>query len=261
MTTVKLLPYKAASKSAKAIAQELGIKRIKLQDSKYHAQDGDVVINWGYGRDPLPFTCDRVPGLNIHTYTMLNDAESIWGCSNKLEFFQKMAGNYWLPRFWTNQEDIPDEEFPIVCRTVLQGSSGDGIVIADSRDDLVSASLYVKYIKKKEEYRVHVNYLDGPFIVQQKKRRLDHEYPNWQIRNHDNGFIYARNDIAPPSRVLDVARDCFEQCDLEFGAVDVIWNESNQSAYVLEVNTAPGLEGSSVEDYVSFFKKVLDNLD
>src|SRR3546814_3666736 len=57
-------------------------------------------------------------------------------------------------------EDIPDEAFPIVCRTVLSGHSGVGIVIADNRDDLVPANLYVKYVKKKEEYRVHLGILD-----------------------------------------------------------------------------------------------------
>src|SRR3546814_19093490 len=65
------------------------------------------------------------------------------------------SGEEYLPKFWTKKEDIPDEAFPIVCRTVLSGHSGVGIVIADNRDDLVPANLYVKYVKKKEEYRVH----------------------------------------------------------------------------------------------------------
>src|SRR3546814_2808293 len=71
-----------------------------------------------------------------------------------------MSGEEYLPKFWTKKEDIPDEAFPIVCRTVLSGHSGVGIVIADNRDDLVPANLYVKYVKKKEEYRVHLGILD-----------------------------------------------------------------------------------------------------
>jgi D-alanine-D-alanine ligase-like ATP-grasp enzyme len=42
---------------------------------------------------------------------------------------------------------------------------------------------------------------------------------------------------------------------LDFGAVDVIWNEKQQRAYVLEVNTAPGLEGQTVDDYARGIKE------
>jgi glutathione synthase/RimK-type ligase-like ATP-grasp enzyme len=40
---------------------------------------------------------------------------------------------------------------------------------------------------------------------------------------------------------------------LDFGAVDVIWNERQQRAYVLEINSAPGLEGTTIDDYVRYF--------
>src|SRR3546814_5500349 len=70
------------------------------------------------------------------------------------------SGGEYLCKFLTKKEDIPDEVFPIGCRTVLAGHSGVGIVIADNRDDLVPANLYVKYVKKKEEYRVHLGILD-----------------------------------------------------------------------------------------------------
>jgi glutathione synthase/RimK-type ligase-like ATP-grasp enzyme len=41
---------------------------------------------------------------------------------------------------------------------------------------------------------------------------------------------------------------------LDFGGVDVIWNERRQMAYVLEVNTACGLEGQTVNDYAEAFR-------
>jgi D-alanine-D-alanine ligase-like ATP-grasp enzyme len=40
---------------------------------------------------------------------------------------------------------------------------------------------------------------------------------------------------------------------LYFGAADVIWNDKEQRAYVLEVNTAPGLEGTTLENYANAF--------
>jgi len=42
---------------------------------------------------------------------------------------------------------------------------------------------------------------------------------------------------------------------LDFGAVDIIYNEHENQYYVLEVNTAPGLEGTTVEKYAEAFAK------
>lgn len=257
----RILPYSPASRSAKHLAEALDAKRIKLQGSSFHGTSGDLIINWGFSK-PYPFTMDRAVGIELPT--ILNSSDSIARASNKLWFFEENEGKEWLPKFWTNAEEIPDEEFPIVCRTVLNGHSGRGIVIASSRDDLVSASLYVKYIKKEDEYRVHVGSSsddDGSIrydviSLQQKKRRLDCENPNWKIRNHANGFVYTRNGVNPPARVVECALDCLRASGLDFGAVDVIWNEAQQKAYVLEINTAPGLEGQTVDDYVNYFKKV-----
>jgi D-alanine-D-alanine ligase-like ATP-grasp enzyme len=48
-----------------------------------------------------------------------------------------------------------------------------------------------------------------------------------------------------------------EACGLDFGAVDIIFNERKQTAFVLEVNTAPGLTGQTVAGYVERFKEIL----
>ena len=44
-------------------------------------------------------------------------------------------------------------------------------------------------------------------------------------------------------------------CGLDFGAVDVLWNERQQKAYVCEVNTAPGLEGITLDNYLKEIKE------
>jgi D-alanine-D-alanine ligase-like ATP-grasp enzyme len=43
---------------------------------------------------------------------------------------------------------------------------------------------------------------------------------------------------------------------LDFVAVDVVWNEHEKQAYVLEINTAPGLEGATVESYARKFTEL-----
>lgn len=260
---IRVLPYQSYSKSAKALAEALGAKRLKLVNSKFKAKYDDLIINWGnsgaskYVDD---MTChleypDNVKGFNWYSPGLAR-------ATNKLEFFRHFTGRDWLPQFWTDASEIPDEAFPIVCRTVLNGHSGDGIVIAHSRDDLVPAPLYVKYIKKEDEYRVHIGtYNDGAgnnesclIDLQQKKRRLDHPNPDWQVRNHANGFIYARENVDPPLSVVAAAVECLEGSGLDFAAIDVIWNEHEAKPYVLELNTAPGLEGTTLERYVSYFE-------
>ena len=44
---------------------------------------------------------------------------------------------------------------------------------------------------------------------------------------------------------------------LDFGAVDVIWNSRRLEAYVLEINSAPGLQGQTVENYAAAFRRLL----
>jgi hypothetical protein len=257
----RVIPYRQGSRSAKVLADALNGKVLKLQGSSYTPRADDLLINWGNTKLSGP------PSIRV-----LNPSNVIRQASNKLLFFGHMKASGHediIPEFWTTPADIPDDRFPIVCRTILAGHSGDGIVLAADRGQLVDAPLYVKYIPKKDEYRVHVGKQEsyeptGPvegtaiIAVQRKARRNDtpDASVNWQVRNHCNGFVFVRGDVNPPADVLGAARLALLATGLDFGAVDVIWNEKKGKAYVLEVNTAPGLEGQTVTDYASFFKSL-----
>lgn len=238
-----IYPYKAGSKSVKALKQALGIKSIKLQGSRFKPSPYNTVINWGSSECP---------------YLCLNRPEYVSQASNKLSTFWKLAGtDVSIPNFSTRKEDA--EQLigigkKVVCRTVLNGHSGQGIVIASKVEELVDAPLYVEYIPKKEEYRVHV-FQGEAFFVQRKARRMEEENPNWQIRNHQNGFIYANQDVDVPEHVKEMACKAVDALDLDFGAVDIIWNERHDKYYVLEVNTAPGLSGTTLNKYAEKFKE------
>lgn len=263
MKRYRVLPYRQGSKGAKALATALGGKVLKLEGSKYLFRTGDVLINWG--------NTEYAGGA------LLNPPASLKAATNKKNFFLTMTEKGCsdvIPRYWVNRNDIPDDAFPVVCRTVLAGHSGDGIVIADTAADLVHAPLYVEYVKKQDEYRIHIGrkghtYTDGgyghqpvpePVYVviakQRKARRHDVENPNWQVRNHQNGFIYAREGVNPPEAVTEAAKRALRATGLDFGAVDVLWNAKELKAYVLEINTAPGLEGQTVTDYATFFRGI-----
>lgn len=249
MTRFRVIPYKPGSRSAKALAGALGGRRLRLEGSNFTPQDGDIIINWGKANLVL----------NSWGEFTLNNPTTVALMGNKLQFFQHMQEKDYVPTFWTVQADIPDDAFPVVCRTILSGHSGAGIRIADTRSGLVHCHLYVRYVKKKHEYRVHVGMRnDEPVIiaVQRKSRRTECTDPNWRVRNLDGGFIYRRHGFTAPQQVIDVAKDCLASSGLDFGAVDVIWNEHQEKAYVLEINTAPGLEGTTISDYAEFFQSL-----
>jgi len=250
MTRFRVLPYKQGSRSARALADALGGKVLRLENSTFTAKPDDVVVNWGNSKT------DR-EGL-------VNRGYDIKGASNKLTFFQMLGRKDpdIIPKFWLHRGDIPAKAYPVVCRTVLEGHSGAGIVIADSPEELVPAQLYVKYVKKQDEYRVHIGRGRGShaayttIAVQKKARRREtpESEVNWRVRNHGNGFVFIRNGFVTPDAVIEVARRALDASTLDFGAVDVIYNRSKDRAYVLEINTAPGMEGQTVEDYAEFFR-------
>ena len=245
---IKILPYKQGSRSAKALATALGCKVLRLQNSSYRPKPHDVIINWGFGRSLAQLNLDSV-------FAVLNPPYHVSRAVNKLTFFEniKETNPELIPDFWTNKEDIPEEAFPVLARQSLTGHSGAGIRWCDSPSDCVDAPLYVKYVKKSEEYRVHISDRGGVFLVQRKARRLDHDNPDWRIRNHANGFIYQREDFVAPLCVLSAAEIALDAAGLHFGAVDVIYNKHYDKSYVLEINTAPGLDGSTTDDYANMF--------
>jgi glutathione synthase/RimK-type ligase-like ATP-grasp enzyme len=138
---------------------------------------------------------------------------------------------------------------PVVARTLLRGSEGRGIVVAESLDQLVEAPLYTKYVKKKKEFRVHV--LNGQVIdVQEKRRKAEHDGErNTRIRNLANGYVFCRGDIVEPAGLSQLATNAVASLGYTMGAVDIVYNDHHGTCYVLEVNSTPGMEGTTLEKY------------
>lgn len=248
---LRLYQYKNGSKSAKALADELGIKRLKREGSKFVPKIGRTILNWG--ATTLP---DKFIGAKI-----INHPEDVARASNKLSFFRSMRDTGVRVVPWA--DNVADAEkfildgHDVVCRTILNGHSGNGIVIVDTVNDLevTPAKLYTQYKKKQSEWRIHIAF-GKVFDIQRKVLGADApEEINWRVRNHAGGFIYQRKDLDVPEDVLHQALECMTASLLDFGAVDVLWNEHEQKAYVLEINTAPGLEGESVIKYGDVFRE------
>ncbi len=251
MKFLKVFPYKMGSLSGKALANALGIKRIR---PTYEAKRRDIIINWGNSRpsESVPYA---EKDLNKHSAIAL--------ACNKLKTFTKLTGaGYEQVPDWTawieEAREWIENGDKVYCRTSLTSHSGGGIVIASDVDSLVPAPLYTKATKHKYEYRVHV-FRDKVIDVQQKKRRSNWTGGDTGIRNHSNGYIYARADIDYPQEIKQAAIQAVNLLGLDFGAVDIGYRERDNKIFLFEVNTAPGLVGTTLLKYAQTFKEYLNN--
>lgn len=260
-TTNFVYPYRQGSKSALALAQGLEGKVIKLENSKFKPSAKKLIVNWGStAQNPAVFGGGAV---------VLNTPEKIQRASNKKIFFElaKAAGEQGprVPNFTLSKAEAAgwltgEKPKRLFARTVLAGHSGEGIVKVNTVEELeaiAEGTLIVEYVPKKREFRFHVDRLQGVFCIQEKlkKKEVPNEEVDYQIRNLANGFIFAKQDIEVPEGCKEEAVKALAVTELDFGAVDVIYNERTNMAYALEVNSAPGLEGSTIEDYVAMVKR------
>lgn len=254
--TIKILPYKAGSASCRELSRALGVRRIRLEGSRVRPRPNQVILNWG-NTNPPP----NLAGCNF-----LNRPDVIRNASNKKLFFEMVDNELTVP-WTTSQEEAQrwvNDGSTVVVRNKLSGHSGEGIGLVgghiedgDHTGVVPSAPLYTKYVKKQDEYRVHV--FRGQVIdVQKKMRKRDvpDNQVNWQVRNHANGFIYGRDGVQLSDRAANISVQCVRECSLDFGAVDIIFNRHDDRYSILEVNTAPGLTGTTLEKYVEAIRGI-----
>lgn len=143
----------------------------------------------------------------------------------------------------------------VVCRKLTRASEGRGIVIAEEVDHLVPAPLYTKYVPKKEEYRVHV--FDGAVIdIQHKRKKKGFEDErNTRVRNIANGYVFCREGLTEPAGIRELAIKAVDCLGLRFGGVDIAYNVKNSRLVVLEVNSNPGMQGTTLEKYSEAIKQ------
>jgi len=263
-----IVPYKFASASARALASALGIKRCGTRRTTTATQ----VINWG---------CSNiVPGgeLMPNVHAVANHPDAVYRASNKMRFFMQMPSevvpNFRICESVESMRLIADElkndlhskpRAKWFARESINGHSGEGIVVLthENVDEYFSrpyrriAHLFTRKFHQTTEFRVHFC-AKRIFDVQQKRRRIDmpDDQVNWLVRNHHNGFIYARSEVELPPAIGDwitthINKEGFE---LDFGAFDVLYSSKTDTWCILEVNTAPGLTGTTLENYANAFR-------
>lgn len=249
MKRVILYPYKLGSKSANALKGNFERSKCVRPDGNYKPFRNHLIINWG--NSTLP---NWINDTNTH---ILNSPIAVKKAINKLTCLQILKDNNiqtveFTDNYFTAFSWFADGNNVIERHNVV-GSKGEGIVVA--KDTLNrNVPLYTKFIEKAREYRVHI--FNGEVIdIQQKKRRLDtEEVPDGTIKNLANGWVFTRENITtPPELICYIAIQTIRALGLDFGAIDILTKDDE--CYVLEVNTACGLEGTTLIKYTNAIKK------
>jgi hypothetical protein len=261
-------PYKHGSRGAKALQAALKLRGIKTTVIQRQPRDvKSIIINWGSSSFQY--------SVGMHPF-IINTPHSVMEMTNKRRFFQRVGHTDLVPKWTTDPMEAFRWQTKVMARYKLEGSGGAGIVVWDpdinaAADFPDNAPLYTKYENKTHEFRIHLGRSFygkefAPFLIQRKIFQKTAERPapgDWNIRNHANGFVFVRESGYPTPRVvIDTARTFMDEhfATLHFVALDVIFHEKSNRAYILEGNTAPGLEGNTINSYAEYFDLIKKEL-
>ncbi len=177
-------------------------------------------------------------------------------CKNKLEqyqWFQEQGIS--SVQFTTSKDEASswlEEGATVFARTLLRSSEGKGIVILEKGQQaaLPNAGVFTKYKKKKREFRVHVFRDKVVQVLEKRKRKEFNGEVNTKVRNTANGYVFCSQDVVEPEGIRELALKASKVTNSDFRGVDIGFNEKLNELFVIEVNSAPGIQGTNVDRYI-----------
>lgn len=172
------------------------------------------------------------------------------GRYNKFTQFQVMQrAGVRVPKFF-NRQNIPQNfagwNFPLFGRELMH-REGKDIKLALQQEDIAlrfaaGVDFFTEFVPRRTEIRVWI-YRRRHLASYEKVMRHPGNYKYYGC-SYRNGFAFELLKEANINRdAVDQAAKAVDSLGLDFGAVDVMIGKDGQ-AYVLEVNTAPGVENA-----------------
>ena len=240
-----LAPCRIGFKSSQKLANVLGARRIKLHESRYRHRSNFRVVNWGRSDVAFPVA--------------LNQPEAVAKAINKRSTWDILASRG-IPTVChtidpTVAQGWLDSGVSVYRRETLTAFGGRGLscirrggslplpLFSETGGVFTPDITYTKRFPTRREFRVLVVGNEVALVSEKKKRRGSN--PDPMIRSHE-GYVFCRHDLEPyPSRICDDSIAAIQALGLDFGGVDIAVDK-NDNTCVLEVNTAPGIDGESV---------------
>lgn len=242
-----ITPYKLGSESAKLLGRGLNVLRTMAEKRFVRPT---TLINWG--RSSMQ---PRGRVLRI-----INPPAKVALAANKIRAFEVMQRAGVSTVEWTTERSKAlswiENDAVVFGRRLVDSSEGRGIHVLTQDDYTIpSLPLYTKGVVKAHEYRVHIAF--NEVIDFTKKRRRSGEVTSEYIKNYANGWVFCRDGASLPEAVKVEAMKAIQALGLDFGALDIMYRERENKAFVLEINTAPGIEGTTLEKYLQSFRRAL----
>jgi len=184
----------------------------------------DVFLRWGYAG---PY---EVPGPKLNFGGGVSRSSSN---TASLKALKELA-----PPSWDNFYDL------VTGSTVIgkqdHGMHGRGKkVLVVGRRPVTPYAIYQKYIPRRIEWRIHV-FKDAIISAMRK------EPNNTDLTKFRDGFDFKRVQVIPKA-VGQMAIEAAKRVGLDFAGVDLMKDEDTGAFYVLETNSAPGMEPQTIK--------------
>lgn len=248
---LRVFPYSVRSISARSVARELGGLVLKHEGSQYRYKSGDIILNWGATAVPRGYP------------VRLNHPEAVKHAVSKTTTYNLLARNEVPTVEWTTSPEQAREwslaGATVYHRALDRSCQGRGITVMRPDGfptEPPRGGFFTKRIAAKREFRV---YCVGDTITTiLEKRRRNGTETNPYIRSHGNGYVFCREFSAPiPHETFQrIAPAALRAVGLDFGGLDMLLL-GNGKAYVLEINSAPGITATALLEFCNEIKRIL----
>lgn len=214
------------------------------------------IICWG--------TSELKEKINLKNFKFINNYYVIQNNRNKFKSLEIMdKKGVMIPRFYKIDvvlEKIRKKEisFPLIARK-NRHQGGSGLIMCLCASDIKRAiknkyDYFVEYIPNDVELRVHIF---GEKVIRISKKERNYDGERW-IKNRERGWYFKDISIDTVKEwdktIIQECKNAVQSMHMQFGAVDVIYSDFN-IPYVIEINSAPALNGKGLEIYSNEIKE------
>lgn len=207
-------------------------------------EGSEFVVRWGS------------VGIGRKGHTFVNPRSAISRCSNKAAARKRMR-DFGVPVPEPLKHPYRDNDsWPVIGRPSFH-QEGSGFFICNNYEEILSAmksgaGYFSHVFHKTNEFRVHCGH--GRVILIQDKE--DHKFNregNFRTARHEPWWIPYRSNAI--KSVMLAGLGATDSLGLDFSAVDVMWNDKDQTCSVLECNSAPTLDSPlMIRRYAAYFR-------